>query len=418
MSTGAKTFFRSRWVECPDHVRELDPAELPAGFRAGGVAAGIKPSGGPDVGVIACDAPDPTSAALFTRNAVIAAPVQISKRAKLDSLSAVVVNAGNANVCDGERGLATAEAMVNAGASGLSLDAGRVAVASTGVIGQQLDRERVIEGIGRAIAELSDSGGVAFADAIVTTDRWSKRASLEVQLAAGAVRLCAQAKGGGMIRPDFATLLCFVETDARIDGDTIERLLRGAVQRSFDRISVDGQLSTNDSVFMIAGGGSGVAVEPGSEDDIRIAAALDALLLQLAIEIVSDGEGATRVAHLTVKGPEVTAETVARAVATSPLVQTALAGGDPNWGRILQAAGGALTEAESTALDLSIEGIALARRNDAVELDDLKRKQLEHAMAATEVEIEIGLTEPTDSAEIYFCDIGHDYITLNAEYTT
>jgi glutamate N-acetyltransferase/amino-acid N-acetyltransferase len=418
LSTGVETFFRSRWVERPECATELDPAELPTGFRAAGVTAGIKPSGGLDVGVVACDSDAPTSAALFTRNAVVAAPVQVSRRAALDSLRGVVVNAGNANVSDGQRGLDTAQAMVDAGATALSIDPKQLAVASTGVIGQQLDREKVTEGIDRAVGELSERGALAFADAITTTDRWPKRASLELELPSGKVRLCAQAKGGGMIRPDFATLLCFVETDAAIDRATLELMLRHAVQKSFDRISVDGQLSTNDSVFMIAGGDAGIGIASGSDDAKPFGEALDALLLQQALEIVSDGEGATRVARLTIKGPTNAVEPVARAVATSPLVQTALAGADPNWGRIIQSVGAALADHEPVPIGLAIEGIQLASEGNAVELDDLKRKHLEHAMAATEVEIAITLGEPTDVAEIYCCDIGHDYITLNAEYTT
>ncbi|MEX0993359.1 MAG: bifunctional glutamate N-acetyltransferase/amino-acid acetyltransferase ArgJ [Solirubrobacterales bacterium] len=416
--TELESFFRSRWVERPQHATELDPAELPRGFRAAGLACGLKPSGGPDVGLIVCDTPVSTSAARFTRNAVTAAPVVVSRRKALKELRAVVVNAGNANVSDGTRGIETADAMVEAAARSLDLDPRLVGVASTGVIGQQLDREKVVAGIERAAGQLSESGADAFADAIVTTDRWPKRASLELRLSGGVVRLCAQAKGGGMIRPDFATLLCFVETDAALDPITTDRLLADALVRSFERISVDGQMSTNDSVFFIANGASGIPVVPGSDDERLFASALDELLLAHALEIVSDGEGATRVARVLVRGPVESVEPVARAVATSPLVQTALAGADPNWGRIIQAAGAALPDAVGTPIDLSIEGVALAQASDAVELSDSQVGQVELAMRKPEVEIAIGLSDPENSAVIYFCDLGHDYVTLNAEYTT
>jgi glutamate N-acetyltransferase/amino-acid N-acetyltransferase len=347
----------------------------------------------------------------------VAAPVTVSRRARLGELRAVVVNSGNANVSDGERGLATAEAMVATAAAGLGLDPGTVAVASTGVIGQKLDRDAVTGGIESALEQLSGQGGVAFSDAIMTTDRWPKRASLDVELSTGVVQLSAQAKGGGMISPSFATLLCFVETDARIDQVTLKRLLQSAVAGSFERITVDGQMSTNDSVFMIAAG-EGVDLAPGGDDERRFAEALHALLLQHALEITSDGEGAIRVARLTVKGSVESIEPVARAVADSPLVKTALTGADPNWGRIIQAAGGALPDATGVGIDLAIEGVQLARNSDAVAIDAETMRKVEEAMAQNEVDIEIELPDAEDTTHLYFCDFGHEYVKINSEYTT
>jgi glutamate N-acetyltransferase/amino-acid N-acetyltransferase len=417
VKTRHETFFRSRWVERPGGVSELEPTRLPAGFRAAGVAYGYKPSGRPDLGVLVCDADETASAALFTRNAVVAAPVVVSRHAELSRLRAVVANSGNANVGAGEEGLRVAEAMTSAVASGLDVPVARVGVASTGIIGIALEREPLLAGIEQALGVLSADGGGDFAEAIMTSDRWPKRASLEIELARGRATLSAQAKGAGMISPSFATMLCFVETDAVLDRVSLEHVLRGAVERSFERISVDGQLSTNDSIFAIGSGVSGVVVEPGTDDERRFASALGALLRQLAIEIVADGEGTKRVARLVVRGPVEAVEPVARAVADSPLVKCALHGGDPNWGRILQAAGQALIDG-SGSIDLAIEHIAVARAGVEVPLGDDERRGLEEAMRRPEIEIVLALPGGDDETEIFFCDLGPDYVSFNSEYST
>jgi glutamate N-acetyltransferase/amino-acid N-acetyltransferase len=418
VSVPAETgFFRSRWVEPPAQVSELSPDELPMGFRAAGVACGIKGSGERDLGLVACDSDNAVSAACFTRNALVAAPVVVSRRARLSRLRGVVANSGNANVSSGQDGLATAEAMAAAAADGLSVSFERVAVASTGVIGQGLRREPVLQGIDAALRELSPAA-TDFAHAILTTDRGPKYGTLEVVLTGGPVRLSAQAKGAGMISPSFATMLCFIETDASLDVPTLERLLNAALERSFERISVDGQLSTNDSVFMIAGGTSGVVVVPGSEDEQAFAAALDALLKQLALEIASDGEGATRIARLEVRGATGTTEPVARSVANSPLVKCALFGGDPNWGRIVQAAGQALPGGGPAQFQVAIESVEVARDGVAVAIDDEQRERLGAAMQTPEVEIELAFAGEVEETEIYFSDLGHEYVRINAAYST
>jgi glutamate N-acetyltransferase/amino-acid N-acetyltransferase len=421
LSTRAETFFRSRWVSAPEGASELDPTTLPAGFRASGVATGGKPSGKRDVGVLVCDNDDAASAALFTRNAVTGAPVKVSRRATLHALRGVVVNAGNANVGTGAPGIAVAEAMTGPVASGLGVDAARIGVASTGVIGVQLERERILEGVERAVRELAVDGGGDFSEAILTGDRGPKRVCLEIALAEGAVVLAAQCKGAGMISPSFATMLCFVETDARLDPTTLDRVLRGATARSFERITVDGQLSTSDSLFAFAGGASGLTVEPGSDDERRFATALEAVLRQLALEIVADGEGATRVARLRVRGSEPAVEPVARSVGNSPLVKCALHGADPNWGRILQAAGQALIDLpdeDGLRIDLEIEGVPVVRAGDDLSLDDPSSRRLDEAMRGQEVEIELNLGRGEAEAELFFCDLGHEYVSFNSEYTT
>lgn len=410
-------FFSSRWVPRPEHVVEAPDDTLPSGFRAAGVAAGIKPSGGLDVGLLVCDAPDAVSAARFTASAVVAAPVQVTReRARLDRLRAVVANSGNANAATGRPGLDEAARMQGAGAMASGVEPDQVAVASTGVIGVQLDGQLVVRGLLAANGRLSPGGAAEFADAIKTTDAIDKRATLDVELPSGRVRLAAQCKGAGMISPRFATMLCFVETDAALSAETADLLLGVCVKRSFDRCSVDGQLSTNDTAILIASGASGVRVEPETEDELRFGEALDALLRQLAILMVRDGEGAARVGRVVVRGGDGRAvEAVARAVADSPLVKTALHGGDPNWGRIAQAAGAALAGGAPVPLDIAIEGIPVCAGGAAVRVD---QQALEAAAARDEVEYEIGLPGEGAETEVFFSDLGHGYITINAEYTT
>ena len=365
--------------------------------------------------MLVCDHDEVASTALFTSNAVAGAPVQVSRRAQLDRLRAVVVNAGNANVGTGPRGVEVAEAMTAKVASAIGVAPARVGIASTGVIAVQLERERILEGIARAVDGLSADGGGDFSEAILTSDRGPKRACVELQLSGGAVLLSAQCKGAGMISPAFATMLCFVETDAAIDPGTLDRMVRGAAARSFDRITVDGQLSTSDSLFVFANGASGCEVAAGSDDERVFAAALEALLRQLALEIVSDGEGATRVARLVVHGPAGVVEPVARAVGNSPLVKCALHGADPNWGRILQAAGQAGGDA---ALELAIEGIPLVSGGADLPLGDAERQQLDEAMRADQVELALAIPGGEAKTELFFCDLSEEYVRFNSEYTT
>jgi glutamate N-acetyltransferase / amino-acid N-acetyltransferase len=404
------TFFRSRWVEAPRHARELEPQALPAGFRAAGVAAGIKPEG-LDVGVLVSDEPDTVSAARFTTNARVGAPVIVSKQADLGRLRAVAANSGCSNVGDGRRGLETAAAMQSAAAEHLGVDPGQVGVASTGVIGHELPRDKLLAGVRDACAALSGDAG-AFSESILTGDSGPKRACLEVELADGPVRLAAQAKGAGMIQPRFATMFCFVQTDAALRRETLDLLTGVCVKRSFDRISVDGQLSTSDTVFVYANGASGVGVDPESADELRLGEAMDALLRQLALEIVADGEGARRVGRIVVNGRPDTVEPVARSIANSPLVKAALHGGDPNFGRLLQAAGQAWPPGEPFVADLEIEGHQVVSAGDAVEPAPAELVQGD--------EVEYVLTMPGEGGEteVFFSDLSPEYVSYNADYTS
>jgi glutamate N-acetyltransferase / amino-acid N-acetyltransferase len=410
-------FFTSRWVEVPEQLTELEGSGLAAGFRAAGVAAGIKPSGAPDLGLLVCDAPEPSSAARFTRSGVLAAPVILcTERCELAMLRAVVVNAGNANAATGRPGFEDAIKMQGAGAIAAGVPESGVAVASTGVIGVPLPMGSVMTGIVRATHALRPDGEVEFAQAIRTTDVLDKHACIDVALAGGTVRLTAQAKGAGMISPNFATLLCFVQTDAALSPETCDLLLGVTVKRSFERVSVDGQLSTSDTVILQCSGESGVTIEPETEDELHFGEALDAVLRQLALNVVRDGEGARRVGRVVVRGgDDGVVHRVARAVADSPLVKTALYGGDANWGRIIQSVGMAMPGTAPLAVDIAIEGIQVCTRGQYVPHDE---QALNAAVQNEEIEYEVGLPGDGAETELYFSDLGHEYVTLNAEYTT
>ncbi len=381
-------FFRSRWVNAPAGVEELDPAQLAPGFRAGGAHCGLKSGGRTDVGLLVCDAEEVSSAMVLTRNASAAAPIRIC-RDEVDSgdVRAAVVNSGNANAETGEQGLADARAMCERTATALGLEARQVAVAETGTIGVPLPIEAVLTGIAEAAPTLASGGGTAFSDAILTTDRWPKRCTLH----GGGVTLSAQAKGAGMIEPNMATMLCFVQTDAVVPD--VDALLRAAVDASFNRITVDGQMSTNDTVLLQASGASGQPLPEGL---------LEAVLMQLAIEIVRDGEGAARTARIEVTeaASQAEAERVSRAIANSPLVKTALFGRDPNWGRIAQAAGAALV-----GEDL-----------DEIGADSIDAAELGGETEEAEIGLRLGRGE--HAAHVWFSDLGYEYVRINAEYTT
>ena len=416
--TATRPFFSSRWVEVPGHVNELPPGGLASGFRAAGVACGVKRDGALDLGLLVSDAAATTSAARFTRSGTQSAPVLLCReRCDLRRLRAVVVNSGNANAATGLAGLEDAARMQThaATAAGIEPEAS-VAVASTGVIGVPLAIDAITAGIDAAAGQLRADAGVDFAEAIRTTDAFAKRACLEVQLAAGRVRLSAQAKGAGMISPRFATLLCFVQSDVALAPELCDLLLGVTVKRSFERVSVDGQLSTSDTVVLQCSGDSGVELAAQSDDELRFGEALDALLRQLALQIVRDGEGARRTGRVVVRGGAAGAvEAVSRAVADSPLVKAALYGGDPNWGRIVQAVGMALPGTAPLAVDVAIEGVQVCSRGGAVPHDPAA---LTAAVQREEVQYEVGLPGEGAEAELFFSDLGHEYVTINADYTT
>jgi glutamate N-acetyltransferase / amino-acid N-acetyltransferase len=388
LSPATRTFFHSRWVAPPEGTEEVDPAALAPGFRAAGVACGLKGEGATDVGVLACDSAEVRSALALTRSAAAAAPVRVCREeCDAGAIRALAVNSGNANAATGEQGYRDALAMRDAAAEGLGVEPRSVAIAETGTIGLPLDIEAVTTGVLEAVGSLSPEGGDDFARAIMTTDRGPKRCAVRAE----GVTVSAQAKGAGMIEPGFATMLCFLQTDAEVDDP--DAALRSALAGSMERITVDGQMSTNDTALLQATGAAGAPLPEGL---------LEAVLLQLAIEIVADGEGATRVGRVDVRGAadHDEAERVARAIANSPLVKTALFGRDSNWGRIAQAAGMALAGEEVWELGPD--------RIQAAEL----------AAEMPEAELSIALGRGDADAHVYFSDLTHDYIRINAEYTT
>lgn len=397
----------------------------PKGFRAAGVATGVKKKGRLDLGLLSSELPS-VSAATFTSNAAAAAPICLTREeSDCEHLRAVVVNSGNANACTGERGRADAARMRALAAVRLHLPVEQVAVASTGIIGAPLPMDKIEPGIAAAAARLAAVGddaasGAEFVAAIRTTDKFAKGGALEVELREGIVRMGFAAKGCGMISPHMATMLCFITCDADVSVQDWGALLRAAVARSFNRITVDGQESTNDMVVGLCNGASGV--RPGETSLELLGDALNAALLALAVSIVADGEGTQHTIRLSVTGARDAdeAEAIARAVANSPLVKTAFFGRDANWGRIVQAVGQALGRAGRSLLPVEIayDDLVVVRSGSAVPLDDGSRERLAAILEQPEIELRVTLDGFDGAATVFFSDLGHDYVSLNAEYST
>ena len=387
-----------------------------AGFRFAGVAAGIKKKGGKDVGLIAADAPV-AAAAVFTGNRVKAAPVLLSAahlRASRGRLRGVVVNSGNANACTGPAGAADARAMAAAAAAAIGGTPGEQLVASTGVIGQPLPIDRVTAGVAAAGAALSADGFADFADAILTTDRGPKVASRTVKLGRARVTLVGCTKGAGMIAPNMATTLSFVCTDAAIAPAVLARATRAAVGPTYNSLIVDGDTSTNDTLAVLASGAAGPALAGRAVTGFT--AALTELLADLATQLIKDGEGVHHVVTIDVRGAasERAAAAVARRIATSPLVKTAIAGGDPNWGRVLCAIGNAGVPIDPTRLGLRIGPVEVVKRGAvAPGYDEAAAAAVMQTPAYT---ITADLGGGKARARVLACDLSHEYVSINADY--
>jgi glutamate N-acetyltransferase/amino-acid N-acetyltransferase len=391
------------------------------GFRGAAVAAGIKKTRGAlDLALLVCDAPAATTAGLFTTNLVAAAPVLLSRQNLAEShgrCRALVANSGNANACTGRKGLQAARESARVAATLLNLQPAQVLVASTGVIGVPLDLGLVTSQLPALVERLSIENASAVARAIMTTDTFPKSCVLRSEVGGKPVYLAGIAKGAGMIHPRMATLLSFLATDALIGPRTLQNLLRAAVDVSFNRITVDGDTSTNDTVVAWASGLAGVGVRPGNSSWAWFLEGLTQLCQTLAKMIARDGEGAKKLVVIEVQGARKPsdAERVARAIANSPLVKTALAGSDPNWGRILCAAGYSGALFDPNKVDIRINDLLLCRDGmDAGFDEDGARKELDQK----EITLRLDLHQGRASAHIWTCDLTHDYITINASYRT
>ncbi len=400
---------------------ELGAVVVP-GFRFASVAAGVKKSGTErhDVALLDAGALVP-AAAVFTRNRVRAAPVRVSEaRVRAGRLRGVIVNSGNANACTGAAGLRDAEAMTRFAATAAGGSAREWAVASTGVIGVPLPMDRVADGIERAGADLNAGGFAGFAHAILTTDSGVKAATRTLTLGRRRVILAGCTKGAGMIAPNMATTLTFLATDAACAPAWLRRTLAAAVDGTYNRVTVDGDTSTNDSVFLFAGGAaanSAITSDAGAGAKLRTA--LFELLHELALMLVKDGEGARHLVRIRVTGAksEADARRVARRIAESPLCKTAFYGRDPNWGRILCAAGNAGVPLVPERLALHLDDVLLVERGLGLAAREPGLEARAHAvmsLPAYTVRLHLGVGRA--EASLHTCDLGHDYVKLNADY--
>ncbi|MEN3299033.1 bifunctional glutamate N-acetyltransferase/amino-acid acetyltransferase ArgJ [Pseudonocardia sp.] len=381
----------------------------PQGFRAAGVTAGIKANGRPDLALVVNDGPEFTAAGVFTRNKVKAAPVLWSQQVvSTGTLRAVVLNSGGANACTGPEGFQTAHATAEKAAELLGCGAIDIAICSTGLIGAQLPRETVLAGVDKAAGALESTAeaGLAAATAIMTTDTVPKEAR-HVDEAGWSVG--GLTKGAGMIAPSMATMLSVVTTDAVVDAATLEESLRAAVRVSFDRLDVDGSMSTNDTVLALASGASGVAPAPAA-----LTAAFTAVCKDLAKQMQADAEGVTKRILVRVSGAasEDDAVTVARTVARDSLVKTALFGSDPNWGRVAAAAGYADADLDPEKLDVTINGALLCA--GGVAAGDRTAADL----SGEDILVEVSLGLGDGVAEILTTDLSHAYVEENSAYSS
>ena len=393
----------------------------PRGFRAASVASGIKKATGAlDLALIFSELPQTTAAGVFTTNLAAAAPVVLSRRSLQESRGqarAVVINSGNANACTGAEGLSVAEQTAVAAATLLDVAPEQTLVASTGVIGVPLEPRLILNQLPTLKENLSVENASSLARAIMTTDTTPKSYVLRSRIDGEAVHLAGVAKGSGMIHPRLATLLCFITTDARVGPRMLHYLLRAAVEVSFNRVSVDGDTSTNDSVIAMANGASGVAVRPGNQSRAWFLAGLTHLCQTLARMIARDGEGAKKLVTVEVRGAksDADAERVARAVANSPLVKTAVAGSDPNWGRIICAAGYSGASFNPEKVDILVNDLFLCRKGVDARFDEaIARRELD----LKELTLKVDLHAGRGSSRFWTCDLTRDYITINASYRT
>ena len=377
-----------------------------AGFRASGITAGLKVSGLPDLALVVNDGPLQSAAGVFTSNRVQAAPVVWTRQVvKGGRLRAVVLNSGGANACTGPRGFGDTHHTAEHVAAGLECGAGEVAVASTGLIGEYLPMDKLLPGVDIAIKALHADGGPEAAEAIRTTDTFAKQA---VATAEG-VTVGAMIKGAGMLAPGLATMLCVLTTDAVADAQALDEALRAATRVTLDRVDTDGCMSTNDTVLLLASGASGVTPAPGTLDGL-----VKSVLADLAGQLITDAEGASKQVRITVlnAASEDEAVEVGRAISRSDLLKCALYGGDPNWGRVLAAAGTTAAAFDALTLDVTINGVMICRDSAPGEPRDLVD------LSGPDVAISIDLKAGSSEATILTTDLTVAYVHENSAYST
>jgi len=389
--------------------------KVPIGFRAGGIHCGIKKSR-KDLALIISELPA-TAAAVFTLNKVQAAPVLVSKLTLSESEfhRAIIVNSGNANACTGDNGYDDAIKMIRKTADTLGIDANEVFVASTGVIGEPLPIEKIISGIQTIPSVLSGIDFTSAAEAIMTTDTFVKTISSSFKINGEEVTIYGMAKGSGMIHPNMATMLGFVLTDAAIEKNIFQSLLKNSTDSTFNRIIVDGDTSTNDMVIALANGASGASIIPETESYKIFEEELYQVLKKLSIDIVRDGEGATKVIEIIVDGAASDEDAVkaARTVALSPLVKTAIHGEDANWGRIIAAVGYSGIEFDPAKFEIVINGTQILNQNYSVTLSNAEANQ---SLKSSNIELLIKLNSGDGAATCWTCDLSEEYVKINGSY--
>ena len=398
------------------------PTSVP-GFLAAGVTAGFKRSGAPDFAMIESEEPETNFAGVFTSCAFAAAPVQLCRRRVLHSpfLRAVIINSGNANACTGAQGMAAAEKSCEIAAAALGIDPGEVAVASTGRIGVQMDLSLIEKGVALAVPALAADGGNDAARAIMTTDTVPKAAALKVEIDGRTVTLGAMTKGSGMIDPKLtaphATMLCVITTDARISNAALLPILADNAKDSFNRITIDGDMSTNDTVLVLANGRSGVEILPGTPEAETFAAALLALMRDLARKMVMDGEGATKFVEIRVLHARSVedAKLAAEAVGNSALCKTAWFGNDPNWGRVVAALGYSGAMFDPDKCDVYFGSIPVVKAGGDAGTPE---ERLLDTVRQREFTITCDFHDGDGEYWVWASDISYDYVKINADYHT
>ena len=389
------------------------------GILAAGVAGGIKPSGKKDLALIYSSSPA-RAAAVFTANQVKGAPVLVSQEHVRDGKAqAILASSGCANVCTGERGIRDAREMTKLVGDLLRIPAGHVLVASTGVIGVPLPMDRVRAAVPKLVKALSPQAGRAAAEAILTTDTRPKEAALRLEVNRRPVTLGGIAKGVAMLEPHLATMFCFVATDAAVGRDALRGVVRRAVDRSFNRITVDSDQSTSDTVAVLANGlAEHAPLEEGGRGLRQFAAGLEALMTRLARMLVADGEGATKLVAVTVRGAASRRDALlaARSVANSPLVKTAINGADPNWGRIMMALGKSAARVEQEKVSILFQDERVVERGMLRE--GVRLERVREIMGGQEYDITIDLGLGRGEERVFTCDLSEEYVRFNGKYTT